>query len=124
MRRGWLLALGAITCGILDQNNPAAGPNFPKGDPGGQRFRAATVEVAPDSMRLGKGEVSEAQCYPRNRVLDASGKGQLLADPCAWVSRDTTIATLSTGGTQITQITARKAGRVWIVTWDTKATAK
>lgn len=67
----------------------------------------ATVQVAPDTMTLWKGEAGIATCLPRNK------SGATLTNGCVWVSKDTTIARVS--GSQTASITAIKAGSVLVV---------
>jgi hypothetical protein len=68
----------------------------------------ATVEVAPDSLRLEVGDVGRGTCTPRN------DDGTALADRCQWVSADPGVVQATTD-VQVANLTARRSGDAWIV---------
>src|SRR3954466_14565133 len=74
----------------------------------GNSKKVQTVAVSPDTMVLQRGDSGKAVCTPTNQF------GTPLTNVCNWSSRDTTIATVTTG-VQTARITARKIGKVWVV---------
>ena len=68
----------------------------------------ASVEVAPDSLRLELGDVGQGTCTPRTEDGDPTG------NPCQWVSGDLGIVRPSSG-TQAATFTTVASGDAWII---------
>lgn len=109
MSKTILAALAIIAAFDCAKASDALAPEF------ANRRVPTDLILTPDSLTLNVGETGRVTCSPINN------KGAPLTNTCAWVSRDTTVAKVPSTKTQTVGVTARKAGKTWVVATASKA---